>query len=153
MVVKSLEKYNRLDLAADVAYSTVNHMARTWQNYFPQTIWECYSPTEYKPASNRNPSAVCRPDFCGWSALGPISMMIENLLGFHRADAVARRLDFHCRRQNCRYGIKNFRFGDIKCDIIVENGVLECVSDSSFTLCIDGTDHSISTGRNTIRLY
>ena len=153
MVTKSLEKYGKYDLAADVAFSTINHMAKTYENFFPQTIWECYSPTEYKPATNRRQDCYCRPDFCGWSALGPISMMIENILGFHRADAVTKRLDFHCRRQNFRYGIKRLKFGTVSCDIIVENGVLECETNEQFTLCIDGKDHTMSPGRNSLKLY
>ena len=80
-------------------------------------------------------------------------MMIENILGFHRADAVTKRLDFHCRRQNFRYGIKRLKFGTVSCDIIVENGVLECETNEQFTLCIDGKDHTMMPGRNSLKLY
>ncbi|MBE6388391.1 MAG: hypothetical protein E7045_10110 [Lentisphaerae bacterium] len=153
MVTKALEKYGRFDLAADVAYSTVNHMAKTFDNFFPQTIWECYSPDRYAPATNRSPQRTCRPDFCGWSALGPISMLIENIMGFHRADAVAKRLDFHCRRSDFRYGIKRLSFGDVTCDIIVDKGTLCCKSNTPFTLCVDGIEHSITAGDNKIKLY
>jgi glycogen debranching enzyme len=151
MVTKALEKYGRFDLAADVAYSTVNHMAKTCDNFFPQTIWECYSPTSYEPAKAKLATKYCRPDFCGWSALGPISLFIENTLGFHHADAVARRIEYHYRPAIGRHGIKNFKFGNITCDIIIENGKLDYKTNNPFTFSIDGKDYLL-TGSGSIDL-
>ena len=140
MTVKSLEKYGKFDLASSIADVTINHMVKTYEQFFPQTIWECYSPTSYEPAKAKTAAKYCRPDFCGWSALGPISMLIENTLGFHRADAVAGKLEYHYRPEIGRHGIRNFKFGDITCDIIIENGKINYKTNNPFTFSIDGKD-------------
>ena len=152
MTAKALEKYGEFDLASDIAYLTVNHMVKTYENFLPHTIWECYSPTAFEPAKNKNGKYV-RKDFCGWSALGPISLFIENIIGLHRADAVAGKVEFHPRKNSSlRYGIRNFKFGNISCDIIVENGVLNCRSNAPFTLEIDSVSHRIRCGETQIKL-
>ena len=151
MAVKSLEKYGKFDLAAEISYATLNHMAETYKNFEPQTIWECYSPTAYEPAKNHFNRYV-RKDFCGWSALGPISLFIENILGFHHADAVSRKLEFHYRPQEKRFGIKNFKFGDICCDLVVENGVLNYRSNNGFTLVVNGAEFSLKAGSGSLVL-
>ena len=151
MTAKSLEKYGQYDLAAEFADVTINHMSRTYQEFFPKTIWECYSPTSCEPAKAKF-DKYCRPDFCGWSALGPISLFIENTLGFHHADAVAKRLEYHYRPSIGRHGIKNFKFGDVTCDIIVENGQAEITCSADFTFSVDGKDFACKKGKNTVQL-
>ena len=151
MTAKSLEKYGRYDLAAAFADTTINHMAKTYEQFFPQTIWECYSPTSYEPAKAKFAHKYCRPDFCGWSALGPISLLIENTLGFHRADAVAAKLEYHYRPEIGRHGIKNFKFGDITCDIIIENGKAEYQTNKPFTFSVDGKEF-LCSGKGSITL-
>lgn len=59
----------------NTAYKTVD----------PPTIWECYSPAE--PAPSTEYGDRVRMDFCGWSALGPINLFIENVLGFRSVSA------------------------------------------------------------------
>ncbi len=152
MVAKSLEKYGYYDQAASFSEATVNHMSKTYQEFFPQTIWECYSPTEHAPAKSKFPVKYSRPDFCGWSALGPISMLIENVLGFHRADAVSKRLEYHHRPDIGRHGIRNFKFGEVCCDVIVNNKVAEIVANTAFTFVADGVEHSCTAGKNIIKL-
>ena len=151
MTAKSLEKYGFFDLAASFAELTVNHMSKTYQEFFPPTIWECYSPTGYAPAK-RSADKYARPDFCGWSALGPISMLLENILGFHRADAVEKVLEYHYRPDIGRHGVRNYVFGDIRCDIIIDNGVAEVTSDRAFTFSVDGVKHKCLPGTCRISL-
>ena len=152
MVAKSLEKYGYYDLAASFSEMTVNHMSKTYQEFFPPTIWECYSPTEYSPAVSKFPGKYSRPNFCGWSALGPISMLLENILGFHRADAVSKRLDYHYRPDIGRHGVRNFKFGEVKCDIIIENGTAEITTSSDFVFSVDGKDFACKAGKNSFQL-
>ena len=152
MTAKALEKYGEFDLASDIAYQTVNHMVRTYENFLPHTIWECYSPTVFEPAFNKKGKYV-RKDFCGWSALGPISLFIENIIGLCRADAVDGKIEFHPRKKSShRYGVKNFKFGNISCDIIVENDVLNCRSNAPFVLEINSVSHQIPIGETQIKL-
>ena len=81
-----------------------------------------------------------------------ISLFIENVLGFYRADAVAEKLEFRPRATEKRYGIRNFKFGEVVCDIIVENGVLNCRSSKAFTLSVNGTDHPVPSGESQLKL-
>lgn len=151
MTAKALEKYGEFDLAADIAYQTVDHMVETCEKFLPHTIWECYSPTACEPAYNKRGKYV-RKDFCGWSALGPISLFIENIIGLYRADAVEKKLFFHPRCTGSRYGVKNFRFGEVVCDIIVENGMLNCRTNVPFTLVINHIGHPMVCGDNQLKI-
>ena len=138
MVMRALVKYGQLDLAAELAEQTVSHMEATYRNFSPATIWECYSPTKPEPAVKGRGDGFVRPDFCGWSALGPISMLIENILGFHDVDAMERVVKYHCRPIG-RHGITDLCFGDIRCDIILENdGNIHVKTNAPFELELNG---------------
>ncbi len=86
MGTKALERYGFYELADSTAYKLLTHVVNTYQQYSPHTIWEVYSPTEPKPATIRNNRTICRKDFCGWSALAPISMLIENVLAISSSE-------------------------------------------------------------------
>ena len=58
-------------------------------------------PDYYKPGQ---PS---KPDFVGWSGIGPIALLIENVLGF-RVNAVNQTLTWYITRTD-KHGIKNLR--------------------------------------------
>ncbi len=151
MVAKSLEKYGYLDVAADFAEKTLNHMSETYQKFFPATIWEAYSPSTPEPAKGKWPGGMSRPDFCGWSALGPISMLIENILGIYHVDAANKRIKYHYRNIG-RHGVKNLRFADVCCDIVADNGSLTVSTNQPLHIEIDGVEHSCSSGKTNIAL-
>ena len=71
--------------AHQTAEGLLAQMNRTYRNYEPHSIWECYSPTADKPANGKK-KPVVRKDFCGWSALGPISLFIENVIGIYEIE-------------------------------------------------------------------
>lgn len=146
MVIKALEKYGEFDLAADLAERTLVHVKRVYQEFEPHTIWECYSPTKIAPAMNRCKNVLCRPDFCGWSALAPISMLIENILGLYEADAVNRVLKYHHRAIKGKHGVRNFRFGDVVCDFIVEGNHASIRSNVDFTLKTSEKNYAVKAG-------
>ena len=121
--IKALEQYGEYGQAAELSMKLLRHMVRTWKEFDPHTIWECYSPTEAKPASGkRNP--VVRKDFCGWSALGPISLLIENLIGVSGFDSDARSLSWNPGIPEGRLGIRNLNFCGGRVDLVRENGML-----------------------------
>ena len=150
MTVRGLVKYGYLDLARKLSYNLVKHMSLTYQTFEPHTIWECYSPTERKPATNKI-RELSRTEFCGWSALGPISLFIENVLGFHTVDALKKTVAWDLHNTG-RHGIKRFRFGEVETDIIAEGGTVEVDSNGPYTLIINGTAHEIARGKQRIRL-
>lgn len=145
MGIKGLENYGRLDIANETARKILEHMYMTWKNYEPHTIWECYSPNFYKPAKHRDERV--RPDFCGWSALGPISLFIENVIGIYSANAFTNTVKWALPADvKGRLGITNYTFGDTVTDIIYENGKVSTRSTLPYTLFINGKEFSIPAG-------
>ncbi len=132
----------------DVATRLVGHMYRTYRDFAPHTIWECYSPTEPKPATNKRGEFV-RHDFCGWSALGPISIFLEDVIGIKEANAFtnALRCDFP-REVEGRVGVENYRFGRVTCSVIATTDAIRVVSNRPFTLFADGREFAVKSGEN-----
>ena len=149
MATKALEKYGFHAEADGAAEKLLSHMLRTYKTVEPHTIWECYSPTRDYP-SIRDGGHVVREDFCGWSALGPISMFIENVLGFHHVDAGKKCVEWRLHQEG-RHGVKNLRFGEIVADIIYDGkDTISVVTDAPFTLAINGTEHAVEKGVSSI---
>ena len=152
MGIKALEKYGYFTEADSTAEAVLEHQWRTYSEYEPHTIWECYSPTRPAPAS-KNSGKIhvkeVKADFCGWSALGPISLLIENVLGFYDVDAASSTVRWNLH-QNCRHGIENLSFGKIITDILYEGGVVTVRSNRPYTLFINGVRYDIHHGNNKI---
>lgn len=150
MATKALEKYGYQKDADTAAEKLLLHMLRTYQTYDPHTIWECYSPTRDMPA-NHGKERV-RPDFCGWSALGPIALFIENVLGFHNVDAQKKRVEWRLHQPG-EQGIRNLRFGAIQTDILFDGkSAVQVTSNTPYTLVINGSEYPIKIGSNVIRI-
>ncbi len=156
ITVKALEKYGMFQLANDISERTINHMLATYQNpeaheYYDgkPTIWECYNPN--KPLPSTEHGRIARPEFCGWSALGPISLFIENVLGFYEIDASQKIVKWNLRNEG-KHGIKQLSFGSVCCDILHDNGVVTIDSNKPFTLYINNDRFKIKAGHNRIEL-
>ena len=149
MAIKALDDCGETALARDIARKVVFDMYETYRQVEPHTIWECYSPTEAKPSTYAKKAGYVRPDFCGWSALGPISLFIEDVIGIKEANAFANRLvcDFD-KSPKGRVGIKNYRFGKVQCSIVVTKDKIEVESNEGFVLCADGRSHIVRPGQN-----
>ena len=147
MGTKALEKYGYYEEADEAAEKLLSQMLRTYKTYEPATIWECYSPTRDTPA-NHGKKRV-RPDFCGWSALGPISLFIENVLGFHVIDAPGKKIEWRLH-QDTRHGINNLKFGSITTNIIFDGErTITVKSTAPYTLVVNDAAHTIKSGMNT----
>ncbi len=118
MVIKGLKERGYSKIAREIAINHIDKMSEIYKNFRPHTIWECYSPELNRPATNkkREPNTLCRKEFGGWSALGPISMLIENIIGieinwpFKEIEWEISLLEEH--------GIKNLKVGDEKISLI-----------------------------------
>ncbi len=153
MCIKALEQNGFRELADRTAEKLVSHQFRTWKEFSPHTIWETYSPTRPKPASLKepHPGKFVRPDFCGWSALGPINLVIENVLGFH-ADAPNRTLEWKIHH-SFRHGIRRLKFGTVTCSLETDGQKeIRIHSDSSFVLKLGRTTIPISAGKRILPL-
>ena len=149
--LKGMAKYGLFGEAHIAAHKIFKTMFNTYQNYEPHTIWECYSPEESKPATTVAEKEIVRRDFCGWSALGPISVYIEFVLGFHKIDAFNKTVEWEMPDTfKGKIGINNLRFGDIVTDIEAVNGICKVTSNNPYTLKINGKAYSILAGVNEI---
>ena len=151
MGIKALEKYDFMEAADTTAEQVLSWMLRTYCDYEPHTIWECYSPTAPTPSSNHGKRV--RPDFCGWSALGPISLFIENVLGFHDIDASSRTVRWDIRH-DCRHGLNNLTFGDTTTDLLYDPAASTVTirSNKPYCLILNGKSHRIRAGVTTISI-
>lgn len=141
MTVKALEKYGYYDLAHEISIKINNQILETWKNYSPQTIWENYSPTKEEPGS------VARPEFCGWSALGPVSMFIENIIGIRSVDALKNEIIWDLRSDK-EVGIKKLKFAETETDLIIKDKKLKVKTNKDYTLFVNGKEYKILSGDN-----
>ena len=150
--LKGLLNYGFIKEAREMSVALLDHMQKTYIDFEPHTIWEAYSPTDFKPSTTENVLVrkYVRPDFCGWSALGPISIYIEFILGFHTVDAFEKRVEWSKPETDGRIGIKNLRFGNVVTDIVSFGDKCFVKSNESYTLSINGTDYQILQGENEI---
>lgn len=150
MGTKALERYGYTALADTLAARVVRQQLRTYLDYVPHTVWETYSPSSNAPSTEYGKRV--RPDFCGWSALGPISLCIENVLGFRKVDATRQKLTWDLNKRNGTHGIRRFRFAGIEADIIYNAATdrIEISTDRPFTLEVNGHEMKVKKGK---RMY
>ncbi len=153
MGIKGLENYGHYDLANSCARRIIDHMSRTYRDFSPHTIWECYSPNKAEPACPPEGKGLVRPDFCGWSALGPISLFLENVIGVSGVNAFTGTVEWHLPPEiRGKIGIRNLSFGDTVTDLLYENGRCSIRSNRPYTLKINGNAHSIPAGDSVLEI-
>lgn len=110
MIIKGLEKYGYDDFARKATEKYLDQLYCVYEK--TNTLWENYSSEFCLPGD------PAKPDFVGWTGDGPISLLIENILGF-RVDGVNNTLTWHISRTD-KHGIKNLTISDIVVDAICE---------------------------------
>lgn len=150
MSARALADHGHPDLAHQASLTLIRQMARTWAEYEPATIWEAYSPTRPAPATAKDDRTVVRPDFCGWSALAPIAMLIEHVLGL-RVDALTRTVHYRPHLPG-RHGIRNLRCGDTRLTLVAEGGHLTVTTDGPLTLALPDRTVPLTPGPHTLPL-
>ena len=152
MIIKGLEKCGYEDFATEATDKYLTAMAVVFKD--TGTVWENYAPEA--PLRPGNPA---RPDFVGWSADGPVALLIENMLGF-RADGVRHRLFWRLTRTD-RHGIERLHLGDAVLSAICAArssadapAELTVTTDRPFTLEVlkNGRDQSFNIPVGTKRI-
>jgi hypothetical protein len=153
IATKALEKYGFYEVADENAFNLLRLWSDTYRTYKPATIWECYNPSKPEPCQRvrGDKKELVRPDFCGWSALVPISMFIENVLGFHEVNAGTRTVTWHLHQQG-KHGIRNLQFGNIVTDIIANDKTVEVKSNAPYNLIVNNRKCRIKKGVTKITL-
>lgn len=151
--LKGFAAYGFYKEAQETALQLVDHMYKTYRDYAPHTIWECYHPEKHEPALDVAEKHLVRKDFCGWSALGPIAVYIEFVLGFHTIDAFKKLVKWEKPDTfTKKIGIKNLHFGNIVTDILAEGDTCLVSSNEAYTLEINGKSYEITPGTTQLWL-
>ncbi len=151
--LKGLSLYHFDDEVQDAACKIFRHMHKTYRDFEPHTVWEAYSPEKCEPATTADGRELVRADFCGWSALGPISIYLEFVLGFRHIDAFENTVEWIMPHTfKGEIGIKNLRFGNVITDITAKSGICHVSSNAPFTLIINGQPHPIRAGDTVLEV-
>ena len=153
MCVKALGKYGYGELAREISANITGQQLRTFKTFEPHTIWECYSPTADKPATKNKKEGLglVRTEFCGWSALGPISLLIENLIGIEDVNALTDTIIWNPVSGKAS-GIKNLKMGSNTISLYAESaeGKAEVECEKGFTLIFRGKEYHIAAGKTVL---
>lgn len=134
--------------ATEATFRLLRHMSQTYLEYEPATIWEAYATDRPAPSTGKDDRYIVRPDFCGWSALAPIAMLIEHVLGF-RVDALTATVGW--RRPAGVSGITGLRCGTISLDLLAGAAdTVEITTTAAVRVDIDGTVIHIPPGSTTL---
>ncbi len=153
-VIKGLERYGYDKTAYEIS---LNHLERMYEVFFNgvpdtnkvpyeqrfadgyHTIWETYSPTLPEPSTRWDDTYYTRQEFTGWSAVGPITLLIENILGI-RVNAIKNEVTFILDNLAQSSGISNLRVSGSPIQLFAtnNNGVIEISVNSAkpFTLIL-----------------
>lgn len=110
MVARGLLEAGRGATAHGIALKYLGALARTYAEVDPHTLWECYSPEADRPGRTAYDLARVKPDFVGWSGLGPIAMLIENVIGLD-VDAPAAEVCWDIRLSG-EHGVRALPVGN-----------------------------------------
>ncbi len=143
MIIRGLHSYAAHDFAREASARHLDSMCDVLDT--TGTIWENYRPDEMAPGT------PARPDFVGWSGLGPIALLIESILGIEldRPSLTVRWL-----LPSEPGGIDNLPWADGPLDLHCGATALTVRSASPLTLEItDGTQRrrvELSAGEHTL---
>ena len=110
MIIKGLQRYGYEDFAAEATEKYLKGMAAVLKK--TGTVWENYAPEFWEPGK------PAKPNFVGWTGCGPISLLIENVIGL-RLDGVRRKLTWKLRRTD-RHGVERLKVGEATVSVVCE---------------------------------
>lgn len=124
----------------------------------PDTLWELYAPDQRAPGTRWDDAYLGRGDFVGWTGLGPIAMLYEDVLGL-QPDALADTLTLRVRRLDA-HGLAGLRVGDQLVDVDVAARtdasapvVVTITTSDAMTLVVDAggvaTTFAVEAGTST----
>ena len=148
MSARALADHGHAALARSASRALLEHMAATFSGCSPQTIWEAYAPVDARPATDKDGETTVRPAFCGWSALGPISMLIEHVLGF-RVDATTQTVHWDPDGPG-RQGVRRLRCGPATLDAVSEGDEVVVDTDRPLTLVLSGRRVELDAGHHVL---
>lgn len=138
-VIKGIERFDDR-FAYEAASNHIANMAKVYTSFDPDTyrfrmpslsepniprngdgvrqIWELYAPDHSAPGTRWDALLLPRQKFCGWSGVGPVALLIENVLGFD-ADGANGTLTWRLHMAE-KHGIERLKFGGVTVSIEAE---------------------------------
>ena len=119
MVVRGLVQAGQGDAAHQIATRYLAGLRRVYDFSDPHTLWECCAADSDVPGLKPYSQEHVKPDFVGWSGLGPISILLENVIGID-VDAAGGTVEWSVRRAD-HHGVRGLPVGggaraDLLCD-------------------------------------
>lgn len=153
MVIRGLEQNAQPELAREIALGSLGVMGRVFEE--TGTIWENYAPDAPKPG------IPAKPDFVGFSGVGPIVYLLEFAIGL-KPDATRNELVWDLRSAQ-RTGCERYRFNGHLVSLLAEplagdaaGRKVSVESDAPFTLIIrqsgQRTVHAVARGKQELLL-
>lgn len=121
MVVRGLATRKMYDIARDIAVAHISAMSQVLNDEKYASIWECYSPDYIRPSSKYGEGSLVRPAFVGWSGLGPVAMLVENVFGLE-FDAANNKITWRICTEG-EHGISNLRFNGRNVSLLCRGGL------------------------------
>jgi neutral trehalase len=147
-VIKGLSRCGHAALARQAAENHVGQMAAIYKE--TGTIWENYSPEHPVPGN------IAKHDFVGFSGLGPIALLIEEILGIE-VDAPANTIRWRLY-PTPEQGLNDLRFGDNVVSLLAREAdggetTIEVTTQREFTLNVQraGEKMTLSVPPGTYR--
>ncbi|MCR8668716.1 alpha,alpha-trehalase [Aestuariibaculum sp. M13] len=156
MVIKGLEKTNNEKFATECAEKYLYGLYNVYEE--TGTLWECYAPDAFAPSTIENNKKLARKDFVGWTGIGPVALLIENVLGI-RINGKAHKIDWIINRKS-KHGIKNIHCGKATVSLLYElkNGKEIIAATTNYDIKLKiikdkrSKEYTISKGKNIIEL-
>ncbi len=117
MVIKGLENYDYNEFAYQATERYLNGLYAVYKN--TGTLWEAYAPDVDLPATNEGGKDLVRKNFVGWTGCGPITLLIENILGI-KVKAAENTIYWDILRTDL-HGIKNLACGKANVSLLCKN--------------------------------
>ncbi len=142
MIVRGLHTIGAHDFAREAAQRHLDAICNVIDT--TGTIWENYRADSFEPGQ------PARPDFVGWSGLGPIALLIESILGIE-INAPQQQIEW--RLPDMPGGVRNLPLGRHSVDLIAQADTLEVVTSTALTLIVHGQTtarHELAPGTHRL---
>jgi len=152
-VIKGIALHDKA-FAFEAATNHIGNMSRVYHDFDPSSyqysmpslsepniprngdgfkqIWEAYSPETAAPATRWDANLLVRQKFCGWSGVGPVALLIENVIGLD-INGADNSVSWDIRLLE-RFGLQNFKVGAAVVSLVAEPR-----NSTSETIIINGT--------------
>jgi hypothetical protein len=118
MVTRGLMCAGRGETAHAIAVKYLDGLAKTYSQVSPHTLWESYCSEKFTPGMTPYTQKSVKPDFVGWTGIGPIAMLIENILCID-LNAPEKRIDWTIRLAD-EHGVRQLAIPGGHVDLVCE---------------------------------